>query len=161
MSLHVRPITIKAAWKLVAQWHRHLKKRSKNLWATSVVDEAGAIRGVAIVALPVARLSNDGWTCEVVRCATDGHRNACSLLYSTCRRAAQTLGYRRCLTKTLTTESGSSLRAIGCEPIGVTKARARGWDRSKRKRDAPEQPQMKFCWDLMAVPPRTKTGLGT
>ena len=105
MSLTVAPITIKSAQRAVRLWHRHLKTVTGSLWAVSVVDENDVLRGVAMVGRP-ARLAQDGWTCEVVRCATDGSPNACSLLYSTCRRIAQTMGYRRCLTKTLPEEGG-------------------------------------------------------
>jgi hypothetical protein len=37
---------------------------------------------------------------EVTRVATDGHRNACSLLYAAAWQAAKALGYRRLITYT-------------------------------------------------------------
>lgn len=147
MSLRVAPITVKAATAAVRQWHRHLPRVTGGLWATSVVDEADTLRGVAIVGRP-ARLAQDGWTCEVIRCATDGTRNACSLLYSTCRRAAQTLGYRRCLTKTLPEEGGASLLALGLEPIGLT--RGGEWSRPSRPRAKAARAEPKTQWDLLA-----------
>lgn len=150
MKLSVAPITVKAAAAAVRLWHRHLKKVTGGLWATSVVDENDVLRGVAIVGRP-ARLAQDGWTCEVIRCATDGTRNACSLLYSTCRRVAQTLGYRRCLTKTLPEEGGASLRALGLEPIGLT--RGGEWSRPSRKREAAVRPEPKTQWDLLRGTP--------
>lgn len=69
--------------------------------------------GVAVVGLPKARMAMDGWTLEITRVATDGTRNACSLLYGASRRAAFALGYTRILTYTLAEESGASLRASG------------------------------------------------
>jgi hypothetical protein len=147
MSLRVAPITIKAAAKAVAHWHRHLPRVTGGLWAVSVVDDTDAVCGVAIVSLPVARNDMDGWTCEVVRCATDGTRNACSLLYSTCRRIAQTLGYRRCLTKTLPEEGGHSLLALGLKPLGLT--RGGEWSRPSRSRNPAPRPEPKTQWDLL------------
>lgn len=62
---------------------------------------------------PVARGLDDGHTIEVVRLATDGTPNACSMLYGACWRAARALGYVRGVTYTQTDESGASLRASG------------------------------------------------
>jgi len=56
---------------------------------------------------------DDGYTAEVTRLTTDGTRNVCSLLYGAARRAARALGYRRLITYTLATESGTSLVASG------------------------------------------------
>lgn len=152
MRLTVAPISIKVAQRAVKLWHRHLPEATGAMWATSVVDEGDVLRGVALVGRP-ARLAQDGWTCEVIRCATDGTRderfNACSLLYSTCRRVAQVLGYRRCLTKTLPEEGGGSLRALGLEPLGLT--RGGSWSRPSRQREAPVRPDRKTRWDLLAV----------
>ncbi len=69
--------------------------------------------GVVIVGLPKARMAMDGWTLEVTRLATDGTRNACSVLYGAARRVAFGLGYSRLLTYTLASEGGASLRAAG------------------------------------------------
>ncbi len=103
------------------------------LWSVAC-GVAGEIepRGVAIFGRPKARRLQDGTTGEVVRVATDGTPNACSLLYSTVRRAAQVLGYRRVFTYTLDSESGSSLRAVGAIPDSITKGRE--WDVPSRRR---------------------------
>jgi len=156
VSLRARPITIKAAMRLVEKWHRHLPRVVGGMFAVAAENGAGAIVGVAIVGRPVARLDQDGWTAEVVRCVTDGTRNANSFLYSTARRVAQTLGYRRLLTKTLPEESGSSLRALGLEPLGLTKAE--GWHRPSRARAAPVNGGRKVRWDLLAQPDTGGTG---
>ena len=73
----------------------------------------GKLVGVAMVGRPVARKLCDGITAEVVRVCTDGTRNACSILYAACARAAKSLGYHRILTYTLESEPGVSLRAAG------------------------------------------------
>ena len=58
-------------------------------------------------------MSDDGWTLEVNRVATDGCRNACSALYGAAMRTGKALGYRRIYTYTLPAEGGASLRASG------------------------------------------------
>lgn len=116
MSLRVVPVTVKAAKLYVARWHRHHDPPQGGLWALGAVrDDVADLCGVAIVGRPVARSLQDGFTCEVIRLATDESRNACSFLYGAVRRAAQVLGYRRCITYTLARESGASLRGCGAD----------------------------------------------
>lgn len=150
MNLRVRPITGKAARKFNGVVHRHLKGSVGCLFAIACEDEAGTIRGVCIIGRP-SRNAQDGWTCEVTRCATDGTRNACSFLYSRASRAAQLLGYRRCLTKTLPAEGGASLRALGLKPLGLTKDESADWSRKSRPRKPPKLVGKKVRWDLLAA----------
>ena len=112
MGLQVVPVTIKDARRFVGEHHRHNLAPRSGLFAAGVSDDVGLV-GVAIVGRPVARMLQDGRTCEVLRVATDGTRNACSMLYGAVRRAAFALGYQRIVTYTLTSESGASLRAAG------------------------------------------------
>lgn len=75
------------------------------------------LRGVAIVGRPKAGHSLDQRRIvEVVRCATDGTRNACSWLYASAARVATELGFFAVITYTLSIESGASLRAVGWWP---------------------------------------------
>src|SRR6185437_14364544 len=97
---------------------RHHLPPNGGKFALAVADETATIRGVAIVAQPVARLLADGWTAEVTRVATDGCPNACSALYGACWRAARAMGYRRLVTYTLASEPGTSLIAGGWKCIG-------------------------------------------
>lgn len=97
-------------------------------------DEDGVLRGVAIVGRPVARAYDDGMTLEVNRVASDGATNANSMLYGACARAAFALGYRRLITYTLSTETGSSLRAADWKVIAERPARE-GWSAPSRPRD--------------------------
>lgn len=69
--------------------------------------------GVAVAARPPGRTFDDGVTLEVVRVATDGSRNANSMLYGAILRAGKALGYQRAITYTLDSESGASLKAVG------------------------------------------------
>ena len=133
MGLTLRPTTIKAAREFVAALHRHNAAPNGGLFATSVVDSEDTVRGVAIIATPVAMGNADGWTCEVTRCCTDGSKNACSMLYGAAARAAKALGYKRILTYTLASEPGTALRAAGWRE--VAKVRWRPWNHSTRKRE--------------------------
>ncbi|MGW4694046.1 XF1762 family protein [Kitasatospora cineracea] len=91
------------------------------------------LRAVAIVGRPVARHLDDGQTLEVTRTATDGVRNANSLLYGTCWRAAKALGYTRLITYTQAGESGASLRAAGWTVL-AHRPPCRGWHCASRPR---------------------------
>lgn len=114
MALELAPITKVAARRFVGDVHRHnLPPNNMTIGQTSCVDADGVVRGVAIWGIPSARLLNDGFTAEVLRVATDGAPNACSMLYGACKRAAAAAGFRRLFTYTLQSESGASLKASG------------------------------------------------
>ena len=139
MSLRIIPITIKAANEFVARLHRHNKpvvgakfcigsqipcdycdaKGTIFEMMTSTRDPcpkcSGGVRlvGIAIVGRPVAPKLDDGFTAEITRCCTDGTKNAASMLYGACRKAARAMGYDRIFTYTLPEEGGASLRAAG------------------------------------------------
>ena len=115
------------------------------LFALAVADEAGEVRGVAIVGRPVSRHVQDGWTCEVIRVATDGARNACSMLYGAAWRAARALGWRRMVTYTLESEPGTSLRAAGWRVVGRTAPES--WHRENRPRVDHAPLQAKIKWE--------------
>ena len=97
----------------MALHHRHHRPTPVAKFSIMAVCDGIVVVGVVIVGLPKARMAMDGWTLEVTRLATDGTRNACSLLYGAARRAAFALGYSRILTYTLAEEGGASLRAAG------------------------------------------------
>lgn len=124
--LEIVPCSIQDAKTIVRRWHRHHAPPASGLFALGVVDEAGTLHGVAIVGRPVARKADDGWTCEVVRVATDGTANACSALYGAAWRAAKALGWRRMITYTLPAEGGASLRGAGWKSSGTSRGHD-GW----------------------------------
>lgn len=105
MSLRITPCTLREARSYVEQFHRHHRPPQGGLFAVACAD-AEKVRGVAIVGRPVSRMLDNGWTVEVTRVATDGARNACSMLYGAAWRAARALGYRRLITYTLLEEGG-------------------------------------------------------
>jgi hypothetical protein len=145
MSLTLSPITLREANAFVASVHRHHGPVRGCICCLAVSDEHGAVRGVAIVGRPVARRLQDSWTAEVNRVATDGARNACSMLYSAAWRAVKALGYKRLVTYTLPEEGGASLRAAGWRCIG--EAGGGNWNKKSRPRVDSEHQQMKLRWE--------------
>lgn len=140
------PTTVQDAREYVRQHHRHHAPPVSGLFAVAVADDAGVIRGVAIVGRPVARMLQDGWTAEVTRVATDGAKNACSMLYGAAWRAARALGYRKLVTYTLAEESGVSLRASGWTT--VAEVRGRSWSCASRPRVDKHPTQGKLRWEI-------------
>jgi hypothetical protein len=145
MRLTVWPCPLDEANAFVKRHHRHHPPVVGHKFALSVADETGEVRGVAIVGRPVARALDDGLTLEVLRVATDGCHNACSALYGACRRAAFALGYRRLVTYTLASESGSSLRGAGWKCLGF--AGGGSWSRTSRPRVDKHPTQIKLRWE--------------
>lgn len=120
MSLRIVPVTLEAANDFVRRLHRHNKPLPGYLFATGVEAQTRLLGGpewvmvgVAIVGRPAAPRLDTGRAAEIRRVCTDGTRNACSMLYGACRRAARALGYEPIYTYTLPEEGGASLRAAG------------------------------------------------
>lgn len=148
MKLTIVPITLRSACAYVDRVHRHHASPRGHKFSIAVADEAGEIRGVAIVGRPVARHNDDGFTAEVLRVATEGAPNACSMLYGAAWRAARAMGYRRLITYTLATEEGTSLRAAGWRVIGQTTGGARSWNCPSRPREErPSTMGQKTIWE--------------
>jgi hypothetical protein len=163
MRLAPVPMTVTDANAYVAQRHRHHEPTVGGLFAVGVAtalgrarvfrsgslvesfDVLGDVVGVAIVGRPNARMSQNGWTAEVTRLATDGTKNACSILYAACWRAARALGWRRLITYTLPEEGGASLRAAGWKCVGETGGGS--WSRGSRPRVDKHPLQEKLRWE--------------
>ena len=141
-SMTVRYCALHVARAYVAEHHRHLPRTVGGILALGCYDGA-RLCGVAIIGRPVARLFDDGETMELVRCATDGTRNAGSALYGRARRIAQLLGCRM-ITYTLPEESGASLRGAGWVDDGV--AGGGQWSRKGRQRGNAARPERKRRW---------------
>lgn len=125
------PITLREAQAFVAAHHRHHRPPRGCICCVAVAD-GDTVRGVAVVGRPVARMLQDGWTAEVVRVATDGAKNACSMLYGAAWRAARALGYRRLVTYTLPEEGGGRRCAAQAGASSGRLEVARGADRRAR-----------------------------
>lgn len=117
-EIQIVPIHLAEANAFVAKFHRHHKPTTGNKFSIAIADKTDAIRGVAIVGRPVARMLDDGWTLEVNRCCTDGVKNGCSMLYGRAWQVAKALGYRKLITYTFSEEGGASLRGAGWKCIG-------------------------------------------
>lgn len=146
-DLELCPITLREANAFVTRHSRHHGPARGCIAVVAAADLSG-IRGVAIVGRPVARMLQDGWTAEVTRLATDGARNACSMLYGAAWRACRALGYRRLVTYTLPAEGGGSLRAAGWKLVG--EAGGGTWNRRERPRVDQHPTQRKFRWEIAA-----------
>jgi hypothetical protein len=133
-GLRLVPVSLAQANEHVAAWHRHNRPVPGAKFCVGAADSDGILRAVAIVGRPVARMLDNGDTIEVVRVASDGTPNACSMLYGACQRAAFALGYRRVITYTQVSESGASLRASGWRIIAQRPERI-GWSAPSRPRD--------------------------
>jgi hypothetical protein len=146
------PVSLDEANAFVRELHRHHDPVPGAKFCVAVanfVDCApfeSAIVGVAIVGRPVARMLDDGWTLEVNRTCTDGTKNANSMLYGACRRAAWALGYKKLITYTMSSESGVSLNAAGWKCIGS--AGGGSWARAIRPRIDTHPLQVKLRWEV-------------
>lgn len=133
MSLRLVPVSFRDACAFVAEHHRHHRAPVGHKFSIGVAH-GDLLVGVAIVGRPVSRvLAADGQTLEVVRTATDGTRNANSMLYGAAWRATSALGYSRLITYTQAGETGASLRAAGFTVLAKRPARP-GWDAPSRPR---------------------------
>ncbi len=147
MTLTLEPISLREASAFVGRVHRHHRPPRGGLFALAACI-GGDVRAVAIVGRPVARLNQDGRTCELTRLASDGTRNACSFLYGRAWRAARALGYVRMVTYTLASENGASLRAAGWRLLG--EAGGGSWSRGSRPRVDLHPTQRKLAWEAIA-----------
>lgn len=149
MSLQLVPVTFTEAAQFVAMWHRHNIPPIGHKFSLGVADDDELV-GVAIVGRPVARNFDDGRTLEVNRTATDGTRNANSMLYGAAWQVAKNLGYRRLVTYTQANETGASLRAVGWSVVAQRPPRS-GWTTPSRPREDRGQDLMpRTLWEMVA-----------
>lgn len=134
MSLEMVPVTFAIACAFVAEHHRHHSPPIGHKFSLGVAEDRKLV-GVAIVGRPVSRIiAAEGDTLEVNRTATDGTRNANSMLYGAAWKITKEMGYRRLITYTQEGESGASLRGAAFRVIGERPAR-KGWDTPSRARE--------------------------
>lgn len=142
------PITLAEANEFVRQHHRHSGRVVGHRFSVGV-SRGDDIVGVGIAGRPVARHLDDGTTIEITRVATDGTRNACSMLYRALVRAAFALGYRAVITYTQARESGSSLRAAGWTVMAERKTGGE-WSTPSRPRVNLHPRQHTLRWEIQA-----------
>lgn len=144
MSLEIIHVELEEANTFVLNHHRHHQPARGHKFSIGCVDGEKLV-GVAIIGRPVSRHMDDGLTLEVNRVATDGTKNASSMLYGAARRACFALGYKRLVTYTLPTESGASLRGAGWKVLGTAKGGS--WSRNGRERSDDHPLQKKIKWE--------------
>lgn len=149
MGLYLVPVNWDTAKNFVKMWHRHHNPPRGYLWAHGVAENEVLV-GVAIVGRPVSFVYDDGQTVEVNRTATDGTKNANSMLYGAAARAAFALGYTRVITYTQAGESGASLKAAGWTVVAQRPAR-KGWNSPSRPREDHGVDHMpRTLWEVVA-----------
>ena len=136
--LNIKHIELSEANAFVAAYHRHHEPVTGHRFSLGVYD-ANKLCGVAIVGRPVARKINQHTIVEVTRLCTDGTRNACSILYGACARAAKALGYERIITYILCSENGASLRASGWTCVSK-KCGGKQWTGERVPKQTPLRP---------------------
>ena len=138
--MRLRPTTLKEANQFVTTHHRHHKPSVGHKFSIGLETYSSiwTLVGVVVAGRPVSRSLDDGFTCEVTRCCTDGTKNACSMLYGAAARAAKAMGYTKIITYTLPKEGGSSIRGAGWIEVATTKGN-RTWDTPSRHRKAIKQ----------------------
>lgn len=153
-KLSLRPISLRGANDWLDGVHRHNGRTARNggKFAISVVDDAGIVRGIAIVGNPLSATLMDGKTAEVLRVCTNDEtpKGACSMLYSACWRAWRAMGGDRMITYTLKSEKGISLKASGWVIVGATKPVKDGWRKddhlNDRRTHSPVMLEPKWRW---------------
>ena len=146
--LSLSPVSLDEARAFVAAIHRHNDPPVGHKVSVGIRDQHDVLRGVGMMGRPVARNADDGRTLEIIRVATDGVRNGCSMLYGALVRVAWNLGYTRVLTYTLDDESGASLRASGWTADGISMGGQ--WKRSNGDPRALDRP-------VLFYPPKMPT----
>ncbi len=146
MTLHLVPVNFAEASDFVRAWHRHNLPTPGWKFGIGAADGETLV-AVAVVGRPVAREYDDGLTVEVLRVASDGTRNANSLLYGATVRAAFALGYQRVVTYTRTDESGATMRAVGWRVVAERPVR-KGWSTPSRPRNNDiYSPSARLLWE--------------
>jgi len=141
LTLRLRPWTVKKsdALSFVKGTHRRLPDIQGAMWCVTVRAGHGrdGIVACALVGHPSQEQTTDEY--ELLRvtrvAAKEGYPNACSMLYAACWRAARAMGATSMDTFTHLDEPGTSLRAAGWIPGGVTA----GGEYSRKSR--PRKPQ--------------------
>ena len=140
------PINFAEANEYISQHHRHHAAVTGHKFSIGCSTDGGQMCGVIMVGRPVARYLDNGWVLEANRCCTDGTKNAASMLYGAAWRATKALGYKKLITYTLPSESGSSLKGAGWKCIGL--CGGGNWNSKSRPRVDTELQQKKIRWEV-------------
>jgi len=145
--LRLRPWTVKRSTAI--QFNKDVRRRLPHIqgamWCISVRSE-DEIVGIALVGHPSQeQTTNEYDHLRVLRVSVrEGYKNACSMLYSACWRAARAMGVSSMDTFTHLDEPGTSLRAAGWVEDGLTTGGE--YSRKGRSRKPQEDPGPKRRW---------------
>jgi len=145
--LKIVPLELRELNELVEKWHRHHKRVQGHRFSIGVMDnKTGEIVGGCSVGRPVARRVNPKEVLEVTRLVTNGHRNACSILYAAAARVGRELGYKKIQTYILQSETGKSLIASGweCENNSAGGGQWKHTDGKPRRTDQPIEKKQRW-----------------
>jgi hypothetical protein len=122
--MRVIPYTLRKSNDFVQKWHRHNGRTARDGGKFAIALEYDSeVVGVGIVGNPLSATYMDGFTAEVLRVCLGpkAPKNSNSMLYGACRKIWFSMGGRRIVTYTLTTESGISLKAAGWKMVAEIK----------------------------------------
>jgi hypothetical protein len=142
--MNVRPCTIRQAKRWIEMVHRKLPIMTGAMWAVRVLDDGGETIGVAAVGNPAGQWAEEGVLCVLRVAVSEGHPNACSMLYGACARAAKAMGATSLVTYTHQDEPGTSLKASGWVYAGLTQGGEH--HRPSRPRQQALFPEPKCRW---------------
>lgn len=150
MSLTPIPVLLREANEFVLNFHRHSRPVRGCRFCIGTSNGQRLV-GVAIVGRPIARLMQDGFTAEVLRCCVvdAAPKGTCSFLYGRCWRIWQQMGGQRLITYTLESESGASLRGAGWRIMGRKQPtpEGHGWTNRPGRSWQPIQGQQRLRWE--------------
>lgn len=156
-ALHIVPVTLREARAFIGEHHRHNRPPHSWKFGVGLMNGTGELRGVGTAQIPVARMLDDGLTLEITRVATDGSRNANSMIYGALIRAGKAMGYKRFVTYTLDSESGSSLKAVGFQEAARLPG-SQDWARPNRMNNPslfgdkyPDHDGEKIRWEIVSL----------
>lgn len=143
MALTIRPCTVKKALSWIKAVHRRLPNLQGAMWAVQVLKNGDTV-GVAAVGHAARKLADQDVLAVLRVAVMEGNRNACSMLYGACSRAAKAMGASDLVTYTHEDEHGTSLKASGWVYGGKTTGGEHS--RPSRPRKAAVDPKPKHRW---------------
>jgi hypothetical protein len=156
--LTLRPLLVAPAKAHVLATHRRLPRLAGAMWAVGCFAGKRLV-GVAVIGRPNARVADTLGRLQVLRVAVEeGNRNACSMLYGACARAARAMGCVDLWTFIHEDETGVSLVAAGWIRDGFV-SKGGEWNRRSRRRLKARESgaKQRWCapWSAMLQKPAT------
>lgn len=153
----VRPISYRQACAYISAHHQQLDRPQGHTFSLGLTNHAGNLIGVAMVGRPDVRHHDDGLTAEVILLATDGPRNACSVLLAAAWRVARRMGYQRLITYTRTDRPAAGLRAAGWKVVAEASSAPRRNRLSRHRAPRGTGDATRTRWQITTEDWRTRT----